>query len=998
MSARALLLLLALPCALTAQVRPPTRARVDTIPRRDTLARPDSLAGRDSLRAGRAGAQQDSVLVRWAPPDSVMQALMALPSYTVTRYQGSTVIFDASQRAFEIQAGDTVSAVVQRDARTVVTDSLIVYEETNRNVTVRGKRIVLSDPSSGQADVVSSGTVQYNLATGSALITNPRFPVEDGAEQWYVTVDKARMVRVPSDTGRAGQIFYGSGGTITSCEDSIPDYYFLTKEIKKTAGNTLVARPAILYIKDIPVMWLPFIFKDTRSGRRSGVLTPQFGVADIVRNSPNYRRHVQDIGYYFAINEYMDARLSLDWLSNAGSEPGELPGYMTLKGEWRYTWLERYLHGFLATDYDRYRDGRTNLAITMNHSQDFSRRSRLSTDLNYVTSTTLQRQSALNPWAQTSTIRSTVNYSYDLGPARLQLGGTRTQYPGRDQILQTLPTLTLTTGPLSLGSWLVWTPNLSYRLEQKLRSDEPGVLAFRYTRTPGGELDSVQVKKNSSNASLSFDTPLRIFGYDLRNSFSVQDQRLDYPQPYPIVDVVTGENVETRILPRSYSTSIDWTPSFELPPFLRSFLNVSPSVSLQNVMQGAFWVRSPLTNGQFVHQSKRPTFSLSASPAIYGFFPGFGPFERLRHSFQPQIGFSYSPAANLDTAFLRALNQSVAGNRLAALRRSSLSFGLTQNIEAKVRARGDSAAAPEGGNKIKLLSLQFSPLSYNFERAKETGKAIRGLETDRFTYSLSSDLLPNFSLSLGYSLFQGTVNSDTAVFKPYRESVSARLSLSRESNPFMVLNRLFGRAAQPSQPGTAQGAAGTDAQLTRQLANEPVAGSRRSGRQFAVPPAEGWSLDLSFSANRPRPPVGGNIVDFDPTAICQVYRDINPVVYQQCIAREQISPTSDDPTTSPISGAPPVRIPATASIQGSTRFQITTNWAASWSTSYDMERHEFAAHQVSLQRNLHDWRAIFAFTQAPNGSFAFSFNIALKAQPDLKFDYNKATYRTGESF
>ena len=47
----------------------------------------------------------------------------------------------------------------------------------------------------------------------------------------------------------------------------------------------------------------------------------------------------------------------------------------------------------------------------------------------------------------------------------------------------------------------------------------------------------------------------------------------------------------------------------------------------------------------------------------------------------------------------------------------------------------------------------------------------------------------------------------------------------------------------------------------------------------------------------------------------------------------------------------------------------------------------------SLQRDMHDWRAVFAFTQAANGNFAFNFFIALKAEPDLKFDYNRNTYR-----
>ena len=34
---------------------------------------------------------------------------------------------------------------------------------------------------------------------------------------------------------------------------------------------------AVLYIYDVPVFWLPFVFQDVRKGRRSGMLTPRFG-------------------------------------------------------------------------------------------------------------------------------------------------------------------------------------------------------------------------------------------------------------------------------------------------------------------------------------------------------------------------------------------------------------------------------------------------------------------------------------------------------------------------------------------------------------------------------------------------------------------------------------------------------------------------------------------------------------------------------------------------
>jgi len=74
-------------------------------------------------------------------------------------------------------------------------------------------------------------------------------------------------------------------------------------------------------------------------------------------------------------------------------------------------------------------------------------------------------------------------------------------------------------------------------------------------------------------------------------------------------------------------------------------------------------------------------------------------------------------------------------------------------------------------------------------------------------------------------------------------------------------------------------------------------------------------------------------------------------------------------------------------------FNITPKWSGSWGTNYDFQAKKFGSHQVSLQRALHDWRAIFAFTQAPNGNFAFNFFIALNAEPDLKFNYDKQTYR-----
>ena len=45
-----------------------------------------------------------------------------------------------------------------------------------------------------------------------------------------------------------------------------------------------------------------------------------------------------------------------------------------------------------------------------------------------------------------------------------------------------------------------------------------------------------------------------------------------------------------------------------------------------------------------------------------------------------------------------------------------------------------------------------------------------------------------------------------------------------------------------------------------------MAGSARGGNRYIVPPAAGWKASFSLSRSSPRPPVGGNVINFDPPA------------------------------------------------------------------------------------------------------------------------------------
>jgi hypothetical protein len=73
-------------------------------------------------------------------------------------------------------------------------------------------------------------------------------------------------------------------------------------------------------------------------------------------------------------------------------------------------------------------------------------------------------------------------------------------------------------------------------------------------------------------------------------------------------------------------------------------------------------------------------------------------------------------------------------------------------------------------------------------------------------------------------------------------------------------------------------------------------------------------------------------------------------------------------------------------------FSPTRNWTASWHTSFDMVTRQFADHSLTFQRDLRRWRANFSFYKTGAGNLAFSFNITLTDQPDIKMDYDQRTY------
>ena len=932
-----------------------------------------------------------------------MRALAERSGYVMTRYQGNQVIFHAPARELSLVGS---RSAVQRGEVLVVGDT-IVFNDSTQFVTVAtapGDTVYLHDPSQGEDDIVAR-RITYDLARRRGTVTDIATSVVSG-ERWFVGGGRAGFVADSNGGDRSR--FYVHQGNITSCDLKYPHYHFESRDIKVVRNSIMVARPAVLYIGDVPVLWLPFMFQDMRSGRRSGFLTPAFGVNTLLRSGSFEQRRVENVGYYFNLGDYVDSRLWVDWKSGARPEPGQA-GYWRYNAESRYNWLDRFMRGSIAAGYEDWSDGTTNLQASWQHSQEFSQRTSLSADMNYAQNTQAQRQDALTAATALAVIGSQLNFQQRFTNFRYSLGGSRKQYSGRQQVDQTVPTLNITTQPLEVASWLTWTPTLAFTNTENRNLDQTGQFTtLPTTVTPGGVVtDSASQHLNRRNTQLNLDTPFEIFGFTWRNTIRVQDSEENYPVTNVVYDPANPGQSSTRVYERRYLTDIDWQTSVALPSLFQGSWNIVPAVSIQNVESrfGSF-LRTERSGTNFVQQPKRLAFGVGASPTLFRLYPGFGPFTRFRHAISPTMSYSYAPAARLDDEFLAAAGIDPS-TYLGTLAQSAVSLGLSTNLEAKWKprrgARADSGAA--GGapasqgpdaEKIRLLSLNFSSLAYDFIRADTAGS---GFTNSSLSVNAATDLLPGFQGSMAWSLFQGDPMSDTAVFKPYRTTIQASFSYGKDVNVFGTLARLFGVERAPAATGAAAAggaaAADTSSSSAPDLSNPPgirAAGSDLRRPMDQIASGQGWRGNLSFSSQRQRPPVGGTVVTVDPAQQCESIRN-QPFVYQQCLEDKRANPTSDVTQVPGSLGGPTYISPSLASLSSTMSFDLTTNWAVNWSTSYDFQRDEFASHIVSLQRDLHDWRATFAFTQAPNGNFSFTFYVALKAEPDLKFDFDRQSYR-----
>src|SRR5881296_3570686 len=572
-------LLLLVGGSLDAQTPPFPRARPDTTPR---TAADSAAQGRlDTATARRLGLPTGPTR-SFPASDAVIDSLLKLHGYRITQYVADTLI---------VQGGDTQTihlrgeAYVEREGTKLESDSIRYHQRSCRLDAIGDPRLF------EEATVMVGEAMRYDTCVKRGTVRKALTNVAQGSARWYVRGDLA----VDSGSTR----LYGAKSEITSDENPVPDYHFATGEMKWLNKNVMVARPAVLYIHDVPIMWLPFIFQDVRKGRRSGILVPRFGLNDIVRPVRSYQRHVVNLGYYFVLNDYLDFLASADWYAGR---------YFSFKSRASYKWLDRFIDG--AISFERYGQldvPGSSIRLGWQHQQRFSSRTRFNASVDYSTNTHVIETNTVNPFLATASLGSQMSFSKQFDWGTLNIGGSRHQEVGSGLVSQTIPSVSLSPSPINITPSITWSPGFSFTNQQAFHQQQAPVVL------PGGGLDTAFFDNRAT--TVSFQTPLRIGPWNWTNSFDVADNISNARQEVDIADSTVPGGRRRVLFDQTFSTGIN------LPSFFTGTWKLQPAIAIVNqTSQGPFMIRNQYTNGQFLRQGKRLQFSAGLSPTFFSSF------------------------------------------------------------------------------------------------------------------------------------------------------------------------------------------------------------------------------------------------------------------------------------------------------------------------------------------------------------------------------------------
>ncbi len=773
-----------------------------------------------------------------------------------------------------------------------------------------------------QVDMADNEIYAYGIevpdSTGKMVVTQPQFLDGDATYTmdtitYNMKSERAKIKGVATQEGEGWLVGHHvkkmeddviniKGGKYTTCDCvDHPHFYLAMTKAKVIPGEKVVTGPAYLVMEDVPLYFLgiPEGFFPINSGPRSGLLMPTYG------EDGTKGFFLRDLGYYFTISDYMDLTL--------------LGGIYSL-GSWEVSassdYVKRYkFSGGFDIDF-------ANIKVGTKGEADYLKQN------NFKIQWTHSQDAKANPG---SSFSASVN---------------------------------LTTSGYSKYS--------ATTLDDMLSTQTNSSIAYSKSWSKVSFSTNLAVSQNSQDQTISVTFPSAVVNVSRFYPFKWGDSFGDEKWYEKISMTYTGKvtnsvsTTEDKIfdndvfdkMVNGIEHSIPVSASFSL----FDYINVTPSFSYTEKWylksQQKDW--NPATNEvddlapvYGFNRLYNYSTSVSATTTLYGMYQAKGkknPLQAIRHTVTPSVGFSYTPDFSKQKYGYYQTYQADSLGKTATYspysvnsygvpssgRNMSMTFSLSQNLEAKVLSKRDTS----GIKKITIIDDLKISGSYNF--------LADSMRLSTIPVSLRTTLFGNYALNLSATLDPYRVTPQgvryNKLFFPGRVtntgwSFSYSFKSRDKSSPQSgtAVNDITTQS--PDYLNPFYDPSGTmDPVLRRQLMADAY-------YDFSLP----WNLGLSYVVN-----YGISYVDNGTTGY-------TPNVTQSL------------------------------SFNGS--INLTPKTGITFSSGYDIKARELTTSSVSMTRDLHCWQ--MSFSWIPFGYYrSWSFNIGVKsaALADLKYDKSQSMY------
>ncbi len=475
-------------------------------------------------------------------------------------------------------------------------------------------------------------------------------------------------------------------GKYTTCDLDHPHFYVALTRAKSIPGDKIISGPTYMVIEDIPIpIGLPFGFFPNSKTNTSGILIPSYGEENI------RGFYLSNGGYYWAINQFMDLRVTGDIYTN---------GTWGIRAGTNYKVRYRFNGGFNAR-YFKNVSGEKGLAnyskgvdysIMWNHNQDAkanpSRQFRASVNLS--TRKFDQNHSQVLTNALTSQKQSSISYQkkWQGTPFNLTASANHSQNSNTGNVDLNLPKVAFNMSTI-----------YPFKSKNSIKKKWYESIQLSYTSSLDNQIKTVDTLLFTSHV---WD--------DMRSGFK-HDIPLSYNYKFKKFKVLT-------IAPSLRYTGVGYTS------YIKKYREqiITPDTSYYQT------ATDTIKRLSYAH-AYYPSLSISLTPKVYGMYQ-FRPDSKIaaiRHVISPSIGLTLIPdmKGKIPNYYEDLLDENgkvletysrfkngIYGPPSANGRTRTMSFALRNTVEMKVREVTDTS---ETLKKVKLLeSLNFST-NLNFD-------------------------------------------------------------------------------------------------------------------------------------------------------------------------------------------------------------------------------------------------------------------------------------------